>query len=103
VYVTAGDWAGGREGGRAAGTYRPAVQPPNRPVQAALVAGDPAPDPADPTGCGDVFGAAVFARLLAGEPLPAAVAAGNRAGARNVSFRGASGLAQHLRGELVAL
>jgi len=102
VYVTTGDWAGGRDGGWAAGTCRPTAQPPDRPIQTALVAGDPAPDPADPTGCGDVFGAAVFARLLAGEPLPAAVAVGNRAGARNVSFRGASGLAQHLRGELVA-
>jgi sugar/nucleoside kinase (ribokinase family) len=49
-----------------------------------------------------VFGAAVFARLLAGEPIEEAVAAGNRAGARNVTFRGASGLAAHLRGELVA-
>jgi sugar/nucleoside kinase (ribokinase family) len=58
--------------------------------------------PTDPTGCGDVFGAAVFARLLAGDSLPEAIAAGNRAGARNVSYRGASGLASHLRGELVA-
>jgi hypothetical protein len=65
----------------------------------------PAPhvdSPLDPTGCGDVFGGAVFARLLAGEPIEAAVAAGNRAGARNVTFRGASGLSAHLRGELVA-
>jgi hypothetical protein len=72
------------------------------PITTALVPAEIIADPTDPTGCGDVFGAAVFARLLAGDPLPAAVAAGNRAGARNVSFRGASGLAQHLRGELVA-
>ena len=71
-------------------------------VQTALVPAEPVLEPLDPTGCGDVFGAAVFSRLLAGEPLPAAVAAGNRAAGRNVSFRGASGLAQHLRGELVA-
>jgi len=72
------------------------------PITTALVAGDLVTDPSDPTGCGDVFGAAVFARLLAGDPLPEAIAAGNRAGARNASFRGASGLARHLRGELVA-
>ena len=68
----------------------------------ALVPGERVLDPLDPTGCGDVFGAAVFSRLLAGEPLDAAVAAGNRVAARNVAFRGASGLARHLRGQLVA-
>jgi len=68
----------------------------------ALVPGERVLDPLDPTGCGDVFGAAVFSRCLAGEPLEAAVAAGNRAAARNVAFRGASGLARHLRGQLVA-
>jgi len=72
------------------------------PITTALVPAEIVSDPIDPTGCGDVFGAAVFARLLSGDPLPVAVAAGNRAGARNVTFRGASGLAQHLRGELVA-
>lgn len=72
------------------------------PFRTALVPGVPVDEPLDPTGCGDVFGGTVFARLLAGDPLEAAVAAGNRAAARNVSFRGASGLARHLRGELVA-
>ena len=75
---------------------------PSGPVRTALIPAEIVSGLTDPTGCGDVFGAAVFARLLAGDPLPAAVAAGNRAGARNASFRGASGLAQHLRGELVA-
>ena len=37
----------------------------------------------------------------AGESLEQAVIAGNHAAARNVRFRGASGLANHLRGELV--
>jgi sugar/nucleoside kinase (ribokinase family) len=55
----------------------------------------------DPTGCGDVFGATACARLLAGEPLESALHRANQAAARNVAFRGASGLAQHLRGELV--
>ncbi len=72
------------------------------PISTALIPAEIISDATDPTGCGDVFGATVFARLLAGEPLPSAIAAGNRAGARNVTFRGASGLAQHLRGELVA-
>jgi hypothetical protein len=54
----------------------------------------------DPTGCGDVFGATCCARLLAGDDLETAVAAANQAAARNAMFRGASGLAAHLRGEL---
>ena len=54
----------------------------------------------DPTGCGDVWGATYFSRLLAGDMLSDAIVAANRAAARNVEHRGASGLAQHLRGEL---
>jgi hypothetical protein len=72
------------------------------PFRTARIPGVPVDEPLDPTGCGDVFGGTVFSRLLAGDPLETAVAAGNRAAARNVSFRGASGLAAHLRGELVA-
>jgi len=56
--------------------------------------------PGDPTGCGDVWGATHFSRLLAGDMLTDAIAAANRAASRNVEHRGASGLAQHLRGEL---
>ena len=74
----------------------------SQPIQTALIGGEPVLDALDPTGCGDVFGATVFSRLLAGEAFPEAVAAGNRAAARNTVFRGASGLASHLRGELVA-
>ena len=73
-----------------------------RTIATALIPADPVLGATDPTGCGDVFGGAAFSRLLAGESLEAAVAAGNRAAARNVTFRGASGLASHLRGELVA-
>ena len=72
------------------------------PVRSALVPAEKVLEATDPTGCGDVFGAAVFARLLAGDPIESAIAAGNRAGARNVTFRGATGLNRHLRGELVA-
>src|SRR5712692_3015856 len=54
----------------------------------------------DPTGCGDVFGATVSAQLLQGAPLETAVREGCRLAARNVSYRGATGLAQHLLGKL---
>ena len=55
----------------------------------------------DPTGCGDVFGATLFARMLAGEAFPAALHWAVRAAARNAAYRGTRGLAHHLRGELV--
>jgi sugar/nucleoside kinase (ribokinase family) len=58
-------------------------------------------DAIDPTGCGDVFGATCFARLLAGDSVRTALTAANVAAARNATFRGASGLPRHLRGELV--
>ena len=61
----------------------------------------PTVDATDPTGCGDVFGATCFARLLAGDDLVAALDAANRAAARNATFHGATGLSRHLRGELV--
>ena len=57
----------------------------------------------DPTGCGDVFGATCCARLLGGDSLADAVTAANRAAARAAVFRGASGLAAHLRGELLGV
>ena len=78
-------------------TFQHSVLPP---VRTALI---PAPnvEALDPTGCGDVFGAAAFARLLAGDPLEAALKHAAAIAARNAAFRGASGLARHLRGELV--
>jgi hypothetical protein len=54
----------------------------------------------DPTGCGDVFGATLFARLLAGADLEGAIRDANRMARRNVSYRGASGLQHYLRGAL---
>jgi hypothetical protein len=72
------------------------------PVRTALVPAEPARQVAggDPTGCGDVWGATYFSRLLAGDKLGDALRAANRAAARNVEHRGASGLAHFLRGEL---
>jgi hypothetical protein len=54
----------------------------------------------DPTGCGDVWGATYFSRLLAGDKLSDAILAAHRAAARNVEHRGATGLANHLRGKI---
>ena len=54
----------------------------------------------DPTGCGDVFGSTLFARLLAGAGLEAAIRDANRMARRNGSYRGASGLLHYLRGAL---
>lgn len=79
-----------------------APHPPAGPVRTALVPAERATTtPGDPTGCGDVLGATLFSRLLAGDNFAVALRAGIRAAARNVDFRGASGLAPFLRGELL--
>jgi sugar/nucleoside kinase (ribokinase family) len=49
----------------------------------------------DPTGCGDVWGATAFARLLAGDGLEDAMAEANRLAGLNVDHRGATGLHEH--------
>ena len=54
----------------------------------------------DPTGCGDVFGATYYSRLLAGDIMTEALRTAIAAAARNVEHRGATGLAHFLRGEL---
>jgi sugar/nucleoside kinase (ribokinase family) len=54
----------------------------------------------DPTGCGDVWGATCFGRLLSGASLEEAMADANRFAARNVTHRGARGLGLHLLGRL---
>ncbi|MGH7510181.1 MAG: carbohydrate kinase family protein [Gemmatimonadales bacterium] len=69
-------------------------------VRTALIPAPPV-ETLDPTGCGDVFGAAAFARLLAGDRVEAALRHAVALAARNAGFRGASGLSRHLRGELV--
>lgn len=50
----------------------------------------------DSTGCGDVWGSALFARLLAGESLEGAMEQANGMAARNLGHSGADGLAHHL-------
>jgi len=58
------------------------------------------PRSGDPTGCGDVWGATFFGRLLAGEPLIPSLAAANALASLNVSHRGARGLHRFLAGRL---
>ncbi len=73
---------------------------PGHAIRTALI---PAPrvDALDPTGCGDVFGAVLCSRLLAGDGVEGAIREANRLAARNAAFRGAGGLSRFLRGELV--
>ncbi|HTR79329.1 MAG TPA: PfkB family carbohydrate kinase [Gemmatimonadaceae bacterium] len=71
------------------------------PIRTAIVPPESVkPEHGDPTGCGDVWGATHFSRLLAGDKLGEAILAAHRAAAKNVDHRGASGLANFLRGEL---
>jgi hypothetical protein len=97
-----------RSGGQAVGSISVALSTPTTPTvrpspPTVRTARIPAPqvDTLDPTGCGDVFGAAVFARLLGGDSVEGSLRHATSLAARNAAFRGASGLARHLRGELV--
>jgi hypothetical protein len=65
-----------------------------------LIGAEPAGPHGDPTGCGDVWGATFFFRLLAGASLRAAMTEANRMAARNVQHRGATGLHHFLKGNL---
>ena len=75
------------------------------PIRTELIAAPTMHPPAfdqvsDPTGCGDVFGGAVTAKLLGGASLEEALRTGTQLGARNLSHHGASGLRDHLMGKL---
>jgi sugar/nucleoside kinase (ribokinase family) len=70
------------------------------PVRTALVPAEHVLEGGDPTGCGDVWGATYFSRLLAGDNFGDAILAAHRAAARNLGHRGATGLANHLRGKI---
>ena len=80
---------------------QPTVRPSDRPTVRTALISAPHTETLDPIGCGDVFGAAAFARLLAGDTVEAALGHAAARASRNAAFRGASGLARHLRGELV--
>ena len=105
-------WGGTRSGERVILSEAKEPSPEARPLRSAQ--GDssahavrtaliPAPpvETLDPTGCGDVFGAAACARLLAGDGLEPALRHAAALGSRNAAFRGAAGLSRHLRGELL--
>ncbi len=81
---------------------RDRLGPSSGAIRTELIAAAPTRDlgGGDPTGCGDVWGATYFSRLLAGENIRSAMTAAGTAAARNVDHRGATGLAQYLRGEL---
>ena len=96
VFVAAGDFDS--LGWTAAS--RPARGPGAPLVRTALVPVEDGPVEGDPTGCGDVFGAALVAGLVQGVALEPAIAASNRMARRNVTYRGATGLHRHLRGTL---
>lgn len=81
-----------RPAGRATGAARTALMPADRADA----------DPGDPTGCGDVFGATYFSRLIAGDKFADAMRIAIHAAARNVAHRGATGLASFLRGEILS-
>jgi hypothetical protein len=70
------------------------------PLRTALVPVSHIADDGDPTGCGDVWGSTYFSRLLAGDPMGVAILAAHAAAAKNVTHRGATGLANHLRGTI---
>ncbi|MGQ0538223.1 MAG: carbohydrate kinase family protein [Gemmatimonadaceae bacterium] len=67
---------------------------------ALLPAIDPDVKTGDPTGCGDVFGATYFSRLLSGDMFADALQSALRAAAKTYAHRGAARLAFHLRGEI---
>ena len=71
------------------------------PSRSAKIDSEPATlEGGDPTGCGDVWGATCFGRLLVGASLEEAMVSANRFAARNVTHRGAKGLGLHLLGRL---
>ncbi len=71
--------------------------------RSARVEGEAPVESGDPTGCGDVWGATCFARLLGGDTLEAAMAEANRMAARNAEHRGARGLRHHLMGRVAPM
>jgi hypothetical protein len=95
----------GRSDGRtaldASGSAGPPVRPSAGPTVRSALIKAPTVETLDPTGCGDVFGAAAFASLLSGSSVEDALRHATTLAARNAGFRGATGLASHLRGELV--
>ena len=68
------------------------------PIRTARIPAEHVPEPLDPTGCGDVFGAAIVSYLLSGSSIEEAIESANTFAAANLRFRGATRLHEHLRG-----
>jgi sugar/nucleoside kinase (ribokinase family) len=81
------------------GEVRKRIATPGTP-RSGMVGIDGTVEGGDPTGCGDVWGATFFGRLLCGVTIDEAMAAANRAAGKNLRFRGARGLAAHLAGRM---
>lgn len=92
VYYSAGDFHLERRSGT--------PDAPSGPIRTARVPAVQVDEPLDPTGCGDVFGAATVSYLLRGAPLEDALSGANALAAANLSFRGATELHHHLRKEM---
>lgn len=94
IFVTQGE-----HGARfaVAGGERPDLGGPGRPVEFGEVPAHPAPPGGDPTGCGDVWGAANVCGLIGGMEARRAVERANAVAAVKLRHRGGSGLYQHLR------
>jgi sugar/nucleoside kinase (ribokinase family) len=74
--------------------------PTGGPLRTARIAADEVQYEGDPTGCGDVFGATLLARLVAGSGVEDAIRCANQYAARNYQARGATGLHYHLKQEI---
>lgn len=88
--------------GREGAAYSVSAELPAGTVQSGHVLAPAPVDGGDPTGCGDVWGAAVFCGLLGGLPPGRAVERANAVAAAKLRHRGGSGLFEHLcacRGE----
>ena len=93
VYYSAGDFSLERDSKSQDG--------PSGPIRTARISAVPVDEPLDPTGCGDVFGAATVAYLLRGASVEKSLAEANALAAANLSFRGATLLHHHLRREMI--
>ncbi len=84
----------------ASGLLRPALVHAGGAVRSERIPIIDGPREGDPTGCGDVWGATCALHLFRGIGLEEALRAANRAAARNVEHRGATGLHHHLSGRI---
>jgi hypothetical protein len=92
VYYSAGDYFLGRSSNE--------CKTASGPIRTARIPALHVEEPLDPTGCGDVFGAATVSYLLRGVTVEEALSEANALAAANLSFRGATELHHHLRREM---